>query len=376
MYEYIGVGVGKQTHTLVLISRNEDNTLSCDTEYIANSIAGLDHITILAWDNPEAKVIFVGNKRWATPLAYGLRDNDIEPLYFPIAQERGSRGKKGKVATLLVKALGSGVQPKAFFRERKNHTAEELSVSYRLASEYVTVANEVREAKHHLLDGFAILFPEAVKAGTTIQKNGQGEETDLPVPQPQPPDLFTKKMRSALANPVPRELENDLSVPSVIRELASKSLGKYVPVDLARKTLEDHRDHIRQYDAYTKLKDEKITELKKLVVDHPLTKVMGDGDVAAVIIGFLGWQQWEKWRHLRHFCGLDVSVVDAKGKAHISRVRPSIRQYLYLFATLTTLGKQVTAGKKGKVKKIEALLKYLYQNGLKKQHAIAQAAGE
>lgn len=358
----IGIGVGRSTHTLVRV----DGTGRVEQSFIPNCLAGVEKVVeVLADDEAEKKVAFLGNHRWAMPFAYALKERGIQCFYFPIKMERGSRGRIGGVVKVLGTALMSNIRPRPFFQERKIWMApEQESRTYRLASEYLQVANEVREAKHHVLDGLSILFPELVPAGTT-SKVVKGKRVDLPLPQPQPPGLFTKRMMPVLAKPDPLKLSEDPLVPWTVRELARKSLGRYLPKDLREQTMAGHQQALINYYQQVEYKEGKLQALKEAVSQHRLVQIFGEGDIISVVVAFLGWRAWPYWRELRRFCGLDVSRIDSKGRPRISRVRPEIRQYLYLLAIRTKIGREVTKDVKRRVKKIERLLKYLWKEELK-----------
>lgn len=356
----LGIAVGKQTHTVVVLGEGEKFT----ERYIANSAKGAVQVCKMLGE--QKQVVFFGNHRWATPIAYALQAKGVSCFYFSLKQERGSRGPVGNVSKLLVKMMQKGARAREFFREpKKSGQEEEMPTTYRIAEEYLNAANAVREAKHRILDCIGILFPEVVKAKTTEKKGKDGRKIALPVPRPQPSDIFTKKMRPVLDNPDPRALATDKTMPHEVRILARRSLALYVPDDARQTTLVNYQEHLANFDQFAELKERKMDELREAVGDHPLVEHFGGGDLIYILLAMLAWRDWPRWRELRHFCGLDVSRIDSKGKARISRVRPHTRQYLYLLATMTKRGKEVTQGVKKRVKKIERLLKYLRNHSLK-----------
>lgn len=363
------ISVGKQTHTLTRLVLREKGPTPIQT-YVANSIEGVDEISkAISQNGDEPKVAFVGNWRWAAPIAFALENRSINTFYYRIKQERGARGRIGNVSKLAVKLLSSGVAPSPFFRQRQpeDKAQPELPTIYQMADEYLAEANFVREFKHRILNCLAITFPEVVKAGTTF-KVVQGNMIPLPVPSPQPPDLFTKKMRIVLEHPDPDWLaiiEN--KVPSEVKELAKKSLARFVPSEIRQEALANCSGYLKEYEAHLVLKEEKMAVLREALKDHSLVKLFGGGDFATVVAAYLGWRQWPNFRELRRFCGLDVSRIDSKGKPRISRVRPNIRQYLFLLGIMTKKGRKITGGTKKRVKKIERLLKYCWNACLKGQ---------
>ena len=187
------------------------------------------------------------------------------------------------------------------------------------------------------------------------------------MPEPQPPDLFTKKMEPVLSNPDPLVLENTSGIPETVKVLAQNSLGRFVPQDEREKIMTDYWVALAVFRRALEVKENKIDVLAAAVEKHSLLKRFGDGDIMIVLTGLLGWREWPHWRELRRFCGLDVSRMDASGKMHISRVRPEIRQYLYLFMSMTKEGREMVLGLKGRVKKIERILKRMWQETWKVQ---------
>ena len=359
----LGIAVGRNTHTLVTTGDGKARK-----EYLANDHVGLAKALEHIRTGGYKEITFLGNRRWATPFACALRANGIECRYLAV-QTRGERGAKGNVGSLLAKLLESEIKGRPFFTERvesqpKTTGPEQMPATYRLALEYLDATNQVRRLKHHVLDCLAVLFPEVVKAGKT--EVGRGETSvALPIPEPQPPDVFGKKMRVVFEDPNPESLAERKDVPEAVRMLAQKSLGKFVPADLRKKTGEDLTSHLATYDKAVVLKESKIVELRERIQKHPLADQFSGGDLITVLLGLLGWRAWPHWRELRRYAGLDVSRLDSTGKFRTSRVRTEIRQYLYLLTTMTKEGRETVAGRKGKNKRLEHLLKQLRHRGLR-----------
>jgi len=337
-----GIGIGRNTHTLVAVSQEDGQEFEAVEQYVPNDYSGaMDAVEIISANGNPKQVVFTGNIRWGTPFAAMLREQGIEPLYCRFMAERGKRGRVGNVANSLVTILTTGVRSRPYFLQKQTvleDEAEKLPHTYRVALEYLEATDQVRQAKHHVLDGLVILFPEAVKS--------EGKEVDgaaLPVPEPQPPGLFTKKMEKVLANPDPFALECDLEVPDAISTLAARSLGRWVPKDFRAQVAATYRRDLANYYSQARRKEEKLAELRELMAEHPLVVEYGGGDTITVVAALIGWRMWPHWRELRRYCGLDVSRLDSMGKPRISRVRPQIRQYLYLFMSMTTAGKEIAA---------------------------------
>jgi hypothetical protein len=324
---------------------------------VPNSIQGVKKVIELL--NGEKEVVFIGNRRWGTPFALALSSFGIEPLYFPLSVK--GRGRIGNLSKVFVSLTERQVKPRRFFE--KYEKKEELNPpdSYRLALEYLQATNEVREAKHHLLDHLRVLFPEIVPI-KTISQEKRGATILLPVKSV--PDIFTKKMERVLWNPDPEFLATEDDLPEKIRELARDSLGRYLPYELKEKTLVSYQEALRNYFEQLEVKERKLQELQERVKNHRLVKIFKQSESICVLVGLLGWRAWPNWRELRRFAGLDVSRIDSKGRPRISRLRPEIRQYLFLLLK-TNLGKRLTKDVKGRVKKIERMLKYLWKEELK-----------
>lgn len=341
-----GIGIGRSTHTLVTVHQEDGQEPDVEEQYIPNDLSGVVDVAKVVFGNGSiSEVVFTGNIRWGTPFAAALKGEGIEPYYYRFQAERGKRGRVGNVAKSLMQILTTGVRSRPYFLQKQEaglDGEEKLPSTVRIAREYLDATDQVRTAKHHVLDGLVILFPEAVKSETTEKRDG----TVLPVPEPQPPGLFTKKMEPVLANPDPFELTTDEDVPEAIRTLAKCSLGRWVSQDFRAQVSENYRRDLRNY--YTQLarKEAKTEELCELMAGHPLVIMYGGGDIIVVVAALIGWRMWPKksgWRELRHYCGLDVSRLDSMGKPRISRVRPEIRQYLYLFMSMTKAGREIAA---------------------------------
>lgn len=368
-----GIGVGRSTHTLVTVYQEDGMEPQVSEQYVPNDYSGaMEVVSVVSENGNPRQVVFTGNVRWGTPFAALLKEKSVEPHYYRFLAERGQRGKVGNVAKSLATILITGIQTRPYFQQKQEPRREEqLPHVCRLASEYLEATDQVRIAKHHLLDGMVILFPEAVKAGTTEKKG-----VELPVPNPQPPELFTKKMRPVLENPNPFALETMADAPDVIRELAARSLGRWVPSDFRRQVMENHRLNLANYDTQLARKEIQLETLRSMVAGDPLLREYGDGDIITVLSALIGWRQWPNWRELRRYCGLDVSRLDSTGKHRISRVRPPIRQYLYLFMSMTKQGREIAAQVKNtredgtrrphlRVKRLEKVLKTFWYTCLR-----------
>lgn len=364
----IGLAVGKSTHTVVMLNADKGTTKM----FVANSQAGLESLLSILSERQERKLVMVGNSHWAMPIAHNLTKRGIEVLRCTLSTESTKEDSKvGSIASNLPAILRNpNVPMRPFFNPTKKGEVrtEQLPHSYRLALEYDKKSTELIRATLGIYDLLGILFPEIVPTNkTSIRQNG--ETIPLPIPEPKAPGLFTQKMRPVLENPNPRVLEKREDIPSAARKLAANSLSRNIPAKTRRETQKRYKQLLAKYDQALKEKEAAIEELKKNIGNHPLAELFNECDSIYVLLSFIGWRNWPKWLEIRRHCGLAVTRVDSWGNPHIDRRRPEIRKYLYLLAILTSKGKEVTQGIRGKpngkVKRIEKLLKFLWAKGLK-----------
>lgn len=360
----VGIAIGRHNHELIAV----DGSAVIKRMLVANDYRGVEQICAEIGEREE--ISFLGNYRWGLPFACALEQKNRIPMYLRLSVERGKRGAAGDVSKMLIRVLETSARPRPYFT-RKTPSSPALDLTnipenYRLSEEYLVLADNIRKLKHRLLNCLAIIFPEVCKAKTTYEIDAEGNKEELPVPEPQPPDIFASaKMRDVLEDPNPFRLAEDKDAPEAVQTLAAKTLGRVVPKEIFEKNLKEYGEHVAEYQIQVELKEEKLSALRERVAKHPLYTRFGGGDVITVLAGFLGWRTWPNWRELRRFCGLDVSRLDSKGKMRISRVRPHIRQYLYLYATKTTEGKALTSEVKRRVKKLERLLRRFWQECLR-----------
>ena len=361
-----GVAIGRCTHSIVFLNP-DDKT---EELFVSNSQTGVEELNRALQERGIKSLVMVGNHHWAIPFAYGLKALGVEVFYRSLLLKEGKRGRVGSVASMLPMVLRQKLPLRPFFQEKVAYKKEEPEKlpSFRLSRDYGRKIRELQSLVLQLYNLLAILFPEIVPAKKTSVRKGE-ETINLPVPEPQPPGLFTKKMRPVLENPNPRLLERTESTPATVRELAASSLAKYVPPSIYRETMERYQRLLARYDQAVEEKAFALNGLKEQVGGHPLVGLFKGCDTICVVVGFLGWRPWPNWRELRSFCGLDVTRLDSKGRPRISRKRPEIRRALHLLATRTTIGKELTRDLRGKrhkkVKGIERILKYLWSHGLK-----------
>lgn len=347
----VGIALGRNTHQLVY--KNEDGGWTRDP--VPNSSAALEKI----FDLEPTCLVFAGNRQWGLPLAYSIRsqrNGEVDIRYLPKPTEKG---KKINFAKFLQISMEKDFLGRNFFMEKRPEQEPEHDW-YKMAKEYIEITEEVRRAKHLVLSTMAVLFPEAVRPSSSEIKR------EKVIPQPTPSDLWTKKMGVVLKNPNPIGLENDLSVPGVVRILAKSSLGRNLPQEIRDHHANLHRDYLDNLRDWKVRKEKAMGRLKELVGDHPIVQNFPKSDSAVVLTALLGWRSWPSWRsnHLQSFCGLALTRLDSKGNRRTSRKRPEITNYLYLLATCTDKGKELS-GEGPLVRRLERLLKNIWRMGLK-----------
>lgn len=363
MPKVIGIAVGSATHTVLWQGEPIlDSEQEWQTVLISNEFEAIDQILEL---EPE-DVVFAGSHRLAEPLAYALRDalgSEVSIRY--LARQKMGRGVRENVPKFLQASLWNLLVGRNFFGEKRIGvgTPPEEHPLYATAMEYHNATDEVRRGKHHLLSDIKILFPEAIRPSLAERKKAR------PIPQPSPPDIWTKKMRVVLENPDPFVLAGSDSAPPAICVLAAHSLGRHLPDEVKRRNTVLHREHLNGLRVWEDNKALSLERMRELVGGHPIIREMfPESDSAIVLCAFLAWKAWSGKRHgwpsLVRFVGLDVSEVDSKGKPRISRIRPAPRQYLYLLMTRTKIGREI-AGQGKRVPRMERVLKHLWKHYLR-----------
>ena len=341
MAEIACLAIGRSTHTLVV--REEDG--SFQEQKFANSRSGATGVLA----EGVKRLIVVGNREWAIACASFLSQSGVEVRYVGEKTQKGAKQNKVKFAQ---RVLAAGITGRPFFGEKRPEASIDVHPWYRTAMEYYTATDEVRTAKHLVLSTLSVLFPEAVQPSREERKKG------LPIPDPMPPGIWTKKMASVFEDPDPLKLQSNPVVPAAVRTLAENSLGLWIPPDVRDRYRELHKGYVNNLREWEERKKDAVDRLRNLVRDHPMLTDWPESDSVLVVIGFLVWRTWPSWRELRAFCGLDVTRIGDKGP-RISRKRPEVRQYLYLLMTRTKRARALAGTKKRRVKRIERLLKSL-----------------
>lgn len=367
------VATGRNTHTLVYSNGSEEIV----EKAVPNSKEAVEAIK----EANAERVIVVGNYQWALPLGFALRDAGILCRFVPKPTQKGRRQNMVAFAKLIwrTQELGRPFPPSDIPRPQQSieEQEEEPHPAYKAARLYLEATDEVRRWKHKVMSMVVILFPEAVRPSMAELKKDDAGHCLKPVPQPIPPDLWTKKMAFVLQNPNPSLLEStDQKIPDKVRTLAETSLGRSIPGPLRshyQGLLDQFLTALALAGSHKQAAMDTLKEsIKPLPVAVRLMALFPDSETACVLAASLGWRTWNNWRELQLFCGLAPTRIDHKGNRHISRVRGHIRQYLYLMATLTSQGKlwsqvaktKIVEGQEVKVtfirvRRIKALLRAL-----------------
>jgi len=352
------IAIGKHAHTL-LGERPSGDRL------IPNTLEGVRAVL----GESEGEITFVGNRRWALAFASALKSEEasLRISFRKVAIEHGARGKLGSIPSVARHLRDEGLlDPMPFFSVKKAPTP--LAELHKEALHYLEVTNEVRRVKHYLLDGLYVLFPEVVP-----QKSGAkaGDEfTAIKVS-----DIFdTKRMYPVLSDPRPEIVARSTEVPENVRLLAKDSIGRFVSREEREENFHTYREHLARYEELLSEKTGLMDDLRSQVRGGPLVRRFGDGDVLVILAALIGDEIHSDWRKLRAFAGLALTRQEASGKKRISRRNGAIRQYLYLYSSLTKEGKEmakeireaadqraIEAGKEGashkRVKVLEGVLK-------------------
>lgn len=315
------IAVGRHAFTIV------GDTVEDDV-VVFNSSQGADWVLA-----QSVEVIFVGNWRWALPMASYLQNAGLKVSFRKVTIEHGARGKLGSMVNVARHLRNTGeLNPKPFFNEHRESAP--LPDLHYMALTYLETVNEVRRVKHKLLNGLCVIFPEVVP-----QKSGVSAEE---ISSPKISDIFTTK-RMAWVLKDPRAFVVMLSdhVPPEIRTLARSSLGHSVPAEIFAEAFKEYGQHYRTYTDLLEKKEKAMEILRCEVIDSELVKEFGDGDIIVVLSALLGDEIFSDWRKLRAFAGLALTRQEPSGKKRISRRNGAIRQYLYLFASLTKEGREM-----------------------------------
>jgi hypothetical protein len=321
----VGVAVGSQQLKLVLSEAEESMEVGYDVQ-------GVAAIVSLCKENLEfgkRPALVAGNRRWAQAVAYALQKEGVEVRYFG-GQEKG-RGQKADGVKVLKKALEKGFSGQPFFRkESENGESAKLLVQEEashpwvmLASEYGKTNDDIRRAKHRILDCLRVLSPELL---TLEDKLWQKKSLEA---------MGDGKWQYFLEFGVDCQKSVGQNVPAEKREEAAKRLKENIP-NLAE--AEGRKAEVKD-------------KIARQMDTHPVATHYNLSFSSMMVALLVGWRDWADrdgkwnqagWRRLRGYAGLAVTRMDAKGKMRISRKRPSARVNLFHLLK-TTRGKTIVA---------------------------------
>lgn len=322
----IAIAVGKYAHTIVGATSSLD-------EVIPNSIEGVQ----IVLERETSEVIFVGNRRWILPFASALRGErpTLRLSFRSVEIGHGTRGKHGSIVNVARYLQEKGLlDPQPFFTIKKEGVP--LTELHKEALEYLEIVNEVRRYRHSLLDGLYVLFPEIVpeRGGSVIGEGPTATKVS---------NVFnTKKMASVLRDPRPEMVQHDESAPLNVRELAKVSLGNFLSEEDKRENFARYQEALNWYERYGEVKKILIDNLREDTKGSLLVRRFGNSDTVVVLAALIGNEILSDWRRLRAFAGLALTRQEASGKKKISRRNSAVRQYLYLFASLTKEGQEMS----------------------------------
>lgn len=304
----IGVAVGSQDLKLVRLGQEP-------LELPYNKV-GLNQI--LEARDQDGKVLLSGNRRWAEALVCSLHAQGVEVRY--VGSPKKKAGEKLNNAKLLKMALETGFIGQLFLiRETtiRFPAQEESSHPWvQLANEYDLANDDIRRAKHRVLDCLRTIFPELL---ALEQK------------------LWGKKILYAL-----RQLDWQFFLK---HELCyADSLGQNVSETRRKECERKLLEELTQLQLVEEKKEERKEKIIGLMENHPVTQAYNGSFSAMLVLCFVAWRSWgtnKKSRlALQHFAGLVPKMLDAKGKRRISGERPLIRVNLYHLLK-TTRGQEV-----------------------------------
>lgn len=346
----IGIAVGSQSWQIV----KEDGTVIPEPsrkiegedaplekpEGIPASRDGLAQV--LAEVSQDRKALIVGNRRWAKTLAYALHNAGVETRYLGGERAKGQKTDNVKVLKAALEKKFSGFP---FFRKIQTGPAEETGHPWiELANRYDLSNDEIRRAKHRILDALRLLFPELLALEEKLWK--------------------TKSLEAIRGDKWAYFLEEGVDY--------LKSLGGEVPQDEQDQARTDLAAALNLLGEANAKKAAVKEEIVKAVGGHLVPIAYNDSFTAMMVTLLVGWKTWGQnkkgWRHLRAYAGFSVTRIDAKGRARINRRRPEIRVNLFhlmksgrgkevMTEAMTRLGKT----KMRRIERMEYILKDIWR---------------
>jgi len=290
---------------------------------IENNVDGVNKLIQWLKDNNVNTIIVVGNYEWAKPFVVTLKTfyPDIKVKYYPSPKKgKGERENLRRRAVNLIDKLEKGVEiVLKEYRIVEEQTKKKLVLrepeTYRLSLEYIRIANQVRRIKHKIYSVIRYIAPELLEEVERYLKSDK-----------LPTDIFDliedlKKDKTRLTyyiyNNNPEYFEQK------VEQLRSLFLELLDYLDKKKEALEEIARHIDR--------------------NHPLIKLIIGGkrkkipDSIYVLLGFIGNDRWT-YKRLKTYIGLDT--IPQNGRRRLDRRRPEVRQYFYIVAKTTALGKE------------------------------------
>jgi len=290
---------------------------------IENNIDGVNKVIQWLKDNNVNTMIVVGNYEWAKPFVVTLKIfyPEIKVKYYPSPKKgKGERENLRRRAVNLIDKLEKGVEiVLKEYRVVEEQTKKKLVLrepeSYRLSLEYIRVANQVRRIKHKIYSVIRYVAPELLEEVERYLKMDKLPTNIFDVIE----DLKKDQTRLTyyIYNNNPEYFEQK------IEQLRSLFIELLDYLDKKKEALEEIARHIDR--------------------NHPLIKLIIRGkrkkipDSIYVLLGFIGNDRWT-YKRLKTYIGLDTR--EKNGRRVLDRRRPEVRQYFYIVAKTTALGKE------------------------------------
>lgn len=345
----IGIAVGSQSWQIVKVDgtvipappeKKEGEEAPERPEGIPASRDGFAQVMAEVGD--DRKTLIAGNRRWAKALAYALKNAGVEVRY--LGGERAA-GQKTDNVKILKAALAKNFPGFPFFRKVQSGPAEETGHPWiELAARYELANDEIRRAKHRVLDALRLLFPELLSLEEKLWK--------------------TKSLEALRGEQWAYFLTEGVD--------HTKSLGGEVPFDEQDQARTDLADALKLLADADAKKATVKSEIINTVGEHAAPKAYNDSFTCMMVTLLVGWKTWGRnkkgWRQLRAYAGFSVTRIDAKGKARINRRRPEIRVNLFhlmktgrgkevMNEAMTRLGKT----KMRRIERMEYILKDIWR---------------
>ncbi len=298
-------------------TKNATSYLFIISEEVENNKDGVEFVA----KKDLERLIVAGNYRWGLPFVVTLRSQnpDLELWYHPRPKiEVGQRASFDSVAIeIILKILvNKHVKLRKYFAHRKRveQAVPSVPTTYILAKEYLDCTNKIRIVKHKIYHIIRLIAPELLEeAKKELLKH----------------HVLTDYIFSELE----RRKNDDTTLSYYVfnnnKDWYEEQVKKLREFNEELKRLIDNKN-----DAFKKLRSAVGNNHPFLIFCKKFKKRAGSvPDTAYILVAMLGWYRGWNYHKMSEFVGIATH-----GNPHISRVRPEIRQYIYLFMKGTKLG--------------------------------------